>query len=61
MLGVHFPSTDIDAICLFPGHVSKDDFFQDFIKTIENRPGFTNVYCIKQARVPIVKLEVHGI
>ena len=32
MLGVHFPSTDIDAICLFPGYVSRSDFFEDFIK-----------------------------
>jgi len=46
MLEVHFPSTDIDAICVFPSFVSRQDFFDDFIKQLELTPGLTNIYSI---------------
>ncbi len=33
-MGVHFPQTDMDLICVFPNYISKDDFFTDFMKVI---------------------------
>lgn len=35
MLGVHFPDTDIDVICIFKQKfITQHDFFSDFVKTI---------------------------
>lgn len=33
-MGVHFPQTDMDLICVFPSYISKDDFFTDFMRVL---------------------------
>jgi poly(A) polymerase len=61
MLGVHFPETDIDVICIFrQKFVAMNDFFTDFVKTIshEDQTEFTQICIIGQARVPIIKFKL---
>ena len=59
-LDVHFPETDIDAICVFrQQYVSRSDFFDSFVKKLETSEGFSNIHLIQQARVPIIKVMVN--
>lgn len=47
MLGVHFPDTDIDVICIFKAkYITMQEFFTDFVKTISHEGSeFSNI-CI---------------
>lgn len=57
-MGVHFPQTDMDLICLFPTYISKDDFFTDFMKVLQNnKPDVEEVLDVIDSRVPILKLK----
>lgn len=60
-LQVHFPSTDIDAICVFKSSVQQQTFFDSFVQTIQKDPLFDFVCLVSQARVPIIKCVVSGI
>ena len=55
-LDVHFPHTDIDAICVFRKQcVERKEFHDQFVKLLEKMPEFSNVHLIQQAKVPIIK------
>jgi poly(A) polymerase len=60
-LGVHDPDADIDALCVVPRHVTRDDFFGSFPSVLNALPGTSNVNPIADAFVPVVKLEYKGI
>jgi poly(A) polymerase len=61
-LGVHFPSTDIDAICAFKaGIVTRQMFFDQFVQMIEKDPRFSLVCSVNQAQVPIIKCVIDGV
>jgi poly(A) polymerase len=60
-MGVHFPQTDMDLICLFPSYITKDDFFSDFMKVLQNnKPDAQDVLDVIDSRVPILKLKYQG-
>lgn len=42
-LGVHGPGSDIDTLCVFPKHVSRDDFFETFEPMLKEMEGVTEV------------------
>jgi len=59
-MGVHFPQTDIDLICLVPNYISKDDFFTDFMRVLSKEPDAEDVIDVIDSRVPILKLTFKG-
>lgn len=60
-LGVYGPSSDIDALVVVPRHVTRDDFFTIFEKILRKRPELEEINSVKEAFVPIIKLEFAGI
>ena len=59
-LGVQFPFTDIDLICVFSSYIYKDDFFEDFKTTLLQTPGISHVLDVVDAKVPILKIQFNG-
>ena len=60
MLGVFFPQTDMDVICLFPNYIKSDDFFSKFKDELK-KVGVKNVLEIVDARVPILKFKINDL
>ena len=59
---MHFPETDIDAICVFrTKYITRQEFHDGFVKLLENSEDFKDVLVIQQARVPIIKFVLNGI
>ncbi len=51
----------MDLICLFPSYITKDDFFSDFMKVLQNnKPDAQDVLDVIDSRVPILKLKYQG-
>jgi len=42
-LGVHGPGSNIDTLCVVPGHVSREDFFDVFEPMLKEMEGVTEV------------------
>lgn len=60
-MGVHFPQTDMDLICVVPSYISKEDFFSDFMRVLSKEvPGMQEVIDVIDSRVPILKLNYMG-
>lgn len=55
-LGVHGPGSDIDAVCIVPSHVTKDDFFNVFYNLLKNDPLVSELNAVPDAHVPVIKL-----
>ena len=60
-LGVHDPDADIDALCILPRNVTREEVFERFPAALQALPGVTCVSSIPDAFVPIIKLECSGI
>ena len=60
-LGVHFQGTDIDAICVFPTFVAKEEFLDGFKAFLLGKEHVTDVLKIQEAQAPIIKCKVQGI
>ena len=46
-LDVHFPHTDIDAICVFRmKYITRQEFHEGFVKLLENSEDFKNVFLV---------------
>lgn len=60
-LGVHGPDADIDALCIVPRHITRDDFFGTFPALLKVAQDVASVTAIPDAFVPVVKLECQGI
>ncbi|KAI5957793.1 PAP1 [Candida theae] len=60
-LGVYGPSSDIDALVVVPRHVTREDFFATFEKILRGRQELEEINSVKEAFVPIIKLEFAGI
>lgn len=62
MLGVHFPDTDIDVICIFKAkYISQVDFFTDFVKTLNQEECVSDICEVESARVPIIKFSLYDV
>ncbi|CDW77806.1 poly polymerase gamma [Stylonychia lemnae] len=59
-MGVHFPDTDMDLICVFPQYILQEDFFNTFKTFITSQKDVENVIDVVDARVPILKLKFMG-
>ncbi|KAI8612938.1 hypothetical protein BC830DRAFT_1170655 [Chytriomyces sp. MP71] len=60
-LGVHSEASDIDALCLIPKHVKRDDFFHGMVDLLRGSVSISNVKILSDAHVPIIKLTLDGV
>ncbi|EEF43123.1 poly(A) polymerase, putative [Ricinus communis] len=61
-LGVYGPESDIDAICVGPFFATlAEDFFIVLRNMLKNRPEVSNIHCVKDAKVPLMRFKFDGI
>lgn len=60
-LGVHSPGADIDALCVAPRNVTREEFFTLFTELLKKQPEVTECRAIEEAFVPVVKMNFDGI
>jgi len=60
-LGVHFPESDIDLLCVAPKWVTRLSFQQEFLDILLGLSGTSYCYGVFRAKVPIIKLTCDSI
>ncbi|XP_059632824.1 nuclear poly(A) polymerase 3 [Cornus florida] len=61
-LGVHNSGSDIDALCVGPCFATMtDDFFIVLRNILKSRPEVTEIHCVKDAKVPLMRFKFNGI
>ncbi|CAK7326306.1 unnamed protein product [Dovyalis caffra] len=61
-LGVHDPESDIDALCVGPFFATiAEDFFIVLRNILKSRPEISEIHCVKNARVPLMRFKFDGI
>ncbi|XAR56973.1 Polynucleotide adenylyltransferase [Bertholletia excelsa] len=61
-LGVHNSESDIDALCVGPRFATMaEDFFILLYNMLSSRPEVSEVHCIKNAKVPLMRFKLDGI
>ncbi|XP_050294839.1 poly(A) polymerase type 3 isoform X2 [Anthonomus grandis grandis] len=60
-LGVHSKGADIDALCVAPKHVSRNEFFGSFYELLKEQPEVTELRAVEEAFVPVIKMNFDGI
>ena len=61
-LGVHAPTTDIDALCVAPKHVDREEhFFGSLYEILKEHPSVKNLYPVQKGFVPRIGMEFEGI
>ena len=60
-MGVHFPETDMDLICVFPSYIQQEDFFNIFKSVIEKADGIKEIIDVVDAKVPILKIKYNDL
>lgn len=60
-LGVHSPGADIDALCVAPRNITREEFFTLFTEVLKKQIEVTECRAIEEAFVPVVKMNFDGI
>ncbi|XP_046847598.1 poly(A) polymerase type 3-like [Xenia sp. Carnegie-2017] len=60
-LGVHTKGADIDTLLVAPRHIDRDDFFNTFYEILKENEEVKELRAIKEAFVPVIKMEFCGI
>ncbi|XP_059429177.1 nuclear poly(A) polymerase 3 [Corylus avellana] len=61
-LGVHGLESDIDALCVGPSFATMaEDFFVVLYNMLKSRPEVSEIYCVKDAKVPLMRFKFDGI
>ncbi|RZC56081.1 hypothetical protein C5167_014947 [Papaver somniferum] len=61
-LGVHGSDSDIDALCIGPCFASMDeDFFIVLRQMLETRPEVSDLLCVKDSKIPLMRFKYDGI
>ncbi|KPP74451.1 poly(A) polymerase gamma-like, partial [Scleropages formosus] len=60
-LGVHTKGADIDALCVAPRHVQREDFFQSFFEKLKKHEEIKDLLAVEDAFVPVIKFKFDGI
>ncbi|KAL0744257.1 hypothetical protein Bca4012_085770 [Brassica carinata] len=61
-LGVHGSDSDIDALCIGPFFATiSEDFFIDLRDLLKSRREVSEVLCVKDAKVPLIRFKFDGI
>ncbi|RWR76419.1 nuclear polyA polymerase 3 [Cinnamomum micranthum f. kanehirae] len=61
-LGVHGPESDIDALCVGPAFATiAEDFFIVLHNMLQSRPEVSEIQCVKNAKVRLMRFKFNGI
>jgi hypothetical protein len=60
-LGVHNKGADIDALCVVPRHILREDYFASFYEILKKQPEVTELRAVPEAFVPVIKMSFDGI
>jgi poly(A) polymerase len=60
-LGVCGPGTDIDTLCVVPRNITRDDFFTSLFEILNQNSEISDITCVPDAYVPIMKLYFSGV
>ncbi|KAL7295550.1 hypothetical protein TKK_0011191 [Trichogramma kaykai] len=60
-LGVHDKGADIDALCVAPRHITREDYFSSFFELLKAQPEVSNLRAVEEAFVPVIKMNFDGI
>jgi len=60
-LGLITPASDIDALCVAPKHISREDFFGVLLPILESNELVTELSGVPDAVVPIIKMKYRGV
>jgi len=60
-LGVHNRGADIDALCVSPRHILREDYFSSFYEVLKAQPEVTDLRAVPDAFVPVIKMAFDGI
>ncbi|XP_049851557.1 poly(A) polymerase type 3-like [Schistocerca gregaria] len=59
-LDVNSPGGDIDTLVLCSEHLSREDFFEDFVELLKNHSEVSELTCAPEAYVPVINLSFYG-
>ncbi|XP_026175067.1 poly(A) polymerase type 3-like [Mastacembelus armatus] len=60
-LGANSKGADIDALCIGPGFLQREDFFTSFYEKLKAQEAVHNILAIEETYVPVIKLSLDGI
>ncbi|XP_018014796.1 poly(A) polymerase type 3 isoform X2 [Hyalella azteca] len=60
-LGVAGRGADIDALCVAPRHIERQDYFTSFYDILKEQPEVTELRAVEDAFVPVIKMKYEGI
>lgn len=60
-LGVHNKGADIDALCVAPRHINREDYFSSFLQILREQPEVSDLRAVPEAFVPVIKMTFDGI
>lgn len=60
-LGVHNKGADIDALCVVPRHILREDYFSSFFELLKQQPEVSDLRAVPDAFVPVIKMFYDGI
>lgn len=60
-LGVHNKGADIDALCVAPRHIHREDYFSSFVEILRSQPEVSELRAVHEAFVPVIKMNFDGI
>ncbi|KAG1570252.1 hypothetical protein G6F50_005660 [Rhizopus delemar] len=60
-LGVHGAGADIDTLCVFPQHVTREHFFSIMFNMLNELPEVTELTSVVEAYVPVIRMHFSGI
>ena len=61
ILGVHNKGADIDALCVAPRHVHREDYFSTFYEVLKQHEDVTELRAVPEAFVPVIKMRFDNI
>lgn len=56
-MNVHAPGGDIDAVCVVPEWIKREDFFSKLYNMLKSKPQVSEIVPISDAYVPVLKLK----
>ncbi|QQP37598.1 Poly(A) polymerase gamma, partial [Caligus rogercresseyi] len=60
-LGVHNRGADIDALCVAPRHILREDYFSSFVDKLRAQSEVSELRSVPEAFVPVIKMNFDGI
>ena len=58
---MHNKGADIDALCVAPRHVHREDYFSTFYEVLKQHEDVTELRAVPEAFVPVIKMRFDNI